>query len=273
MKKFYLFVCLFLCFNVYASEGLNDISIEYQNNSITTSTRSYSNNRYVFLIDYTGDINNLSDEQLDFILKQESSDYLRVFGNINVRINPNSRGVRNNGIFVGYSGGMFGNSLYEDVIPNDVAHLENLSFSVLNPILDVYYRQDENSAWSNDKGSLSGVKTIEEQLSELLNIPVGMVKDKYMSLYYFKPFEDSVYTNRFDFYEGSGITMLAEGNDYDVSGLNKINYEYALLKFDYASANVFLESENNFFYLPYVIISALLVCLISFYFFRKKGFI
>ena len=65
MKKFWLFVLGFLfVMNVYASDVLNEINIEYINNLVTTSTRSYSNNRYIFEIDYLGDVTNLSNEQL-----------------------------------------------------------------------------------------------------------------------------------------------------------------------------------------------------------------
>lgn len=263
MKKFYLFVfSLFLIFNIHASEVLNGIEIEYQNNIITTSTRSYSNDRYIFQIDYIGDVMDLSNEQLDFILNQESNDYLKVFGDINVRVHD----IKKNNVFVGYSGGMFGNSLNEDVMPNDIANLENLSFVVKNPIMEVYYRKDSNSAWKNDKGTLSGVLSIKEQLSKLLDINLNDVKAQYKTLYYFKPYEDSVYTNRFDFYESNSMVSPLSENDYDVNNLKKINHEYALLKFDYSSSNVFFENNvsNESYNILYVIITSVLVCLFSF---------
>lgn len=277
MKKFYLLVVgVFLFFNVYAAENLNEITIEYQNNSITTSTRSYTNDRYIFQIDYIGDITNLSNEQLNYILKQKSNDYLKVFGDLKVTINPDNTGKFrniNNNVFVGYSGGMFGNSLNEDVMPNDTASLENLTFKIKNPIMDVYYRKNENEAWTNDKSSLNGKLTIEEQLSNLLNIDINLVKDKYKTLYYFKPYEDSIYTNRFDFYESTEQTTVSDENNYEVTTLKKLNQEYALLKFDYPTTNVFYEANRPINKLPYIITLTILICLTSFYILRKKRII
>ena len=84
MKKLFLLVLCLFGINVYGADSLNELKIEYQNNSITTSSRSYSNNRYIFNIDYLGDVTNFSDEQLDFVLKQRSNDYLKIFGDIKV---------------------------------------------------------------------------------------------------------------------------------------------------------------------------------------------
>lgn len=276
MKKFYLLVLSLLFINVHASDTLNEINIEYQNNLITTSNRSYNNDRYIFQIDYLGDINNLSNEQLNYILTQKSNDYLKVFGDIKVTITPSKTGTYrniNNDIFIGYSGGMFGNSLAEDVMPNDTATLENLTFTVNNPIMDIYYRKDENSAWTNGKSSLTGDLTIEEQLSKLLDIDLASVKDNYKKLYYFKPYEDTVYTNRFDFYESTIQTPVNEENNYEVTTLKKINQEYALLKFDYPTTNVFFEPKVETSNLPYIMISTIFICLVSFYFFKKKKLI
>ena len=97
MKKFWLFVLGFLfVMNVYASDVLTEINIEYQNNLVTTSTRSYSNNRYIFEIDYLGDMTDLNDEQLNFLLSQSSDDYLKAFGNIKITILPDPNGKYKN---------------------------------------------------------------------------------------------------------------------------------------------------------------------------------
>ena len=80
---FLLVICL-LSINVYGADSLNELKIEYLNNSITTSSRSYSNDRYIFKIDYLGDVTNFSSEQLNFALKQKSNDYLKIFGDIKV---------------------------------------------------------------------------------------------------------------------------------------------------------------------------------------------
>ena len=139
MKKIYLFVlCFLLLINVKASDVLNEIKIEYEKNVLTTSTRSYADERYIFKIDYLGDIANLNAEQLNFALNQSSNDYLKVFGNIKVTIIPDPNGKFkniNNKIFVGYAGGMFGNSISENVMPNNIASEKNLSFTIENPIL------------------------------------------------------------------------------------------------------------------------------------------
>ena len=97
MKKFGLFVLGFLfMINIHASDVLNEINIEYINNLVTTSTRSYSNNRYIFAIDYLGDVTNLSNEQLDFLLSQSSDDYLKAFGDIKITILPDPNGKYKN---------------------------------------------------------------------------------------------------------------------------------------------------------------------------------
>ena len=282
MKKFWLFVLGFLfVMNVYASDVLNEINIEYINNLVTTSTRSYSNNRYIFEIDYLGDVTNLSNEQLNFLLSQSSSDYLKVFGDIKITILPDPNGkyknIRDN-IFLGYSGGMFGNSLYETVMPNDTATKENLTMLIKNPILEVYYRADENSAWSNDKGNLSGNLTLENQLATLLGIDLDTnpngVKEKYKTNYYFKPYENSVYTNRFDFYEPTINTPATqEGNSYEVTTLSKISTEYAELKFDYPLDQTFFEIESKTNKLPYIIVTSILFCLCIFYVLKQKKII
>lgn len=277
MKILIFLICLF-SFNVYGSDSLNEIKIEYQNNVITTSSRTY-NNRYIFKIDYLGDITNFNNEQLEFALKQKSTDYLKVFGNVKVTINPDPNGkyknIRSN-VLVGYSGGMFGNSLNETVMPNDTAYKENLEFSVNNPIMEVYYRLSDSSSWINNKDTLSGELTLEEQLAKILNIDLSSnpngVKEKYKTHYYFKPYEDSVYTNRFDFYEPSSSSS-SEGDNYEVNTLKKIDTEYALLKFDYPSSGVFLEVNNNVNYLPYIIITSLIGCLGIFYFLKQKKII
>lgn len=277
MKILIFLICLF-SFNVYGSDSLNEIKIEYQNNVITTSSRTY-NNRYIFKIDYLGDITNFNNDQLEFALKQKSTDYLKVFGRVKVTINPDPNGKYKNigsNIFVGYSCGMFGNSLNETVMPNDTAYKENLEFSVNNPIMEVYYRLNESSSWVNNKDTLSGELTLEEQLARLLNIDLSSnpngVKEKYKTLYYFKPYEDSVYTNRFDFYELTSSSS-GEGNNYEVNTLKKIDTEYALLKFDYPSSGVFLEVNNNVNYLPYIIVTSLIGCLGIFYFLKQKKII
>lgn len=279
MKKIYLFAILFLTLiNVKASNIMNEIKIEYENNVLTTSSRSYNNDRYIFKIDYIGDITSLSSNQLEFALNQSSNDYLKVFGNIKVTIVPDPNGkFKNikNKIYVGYIGGMFGNTLNENIMPNDTATKEDLSFVVKNPILEVYYRTDENSAWKNDKNSLSGNLKLEEQLAKLLNIDLSTnpngVKEKYKKLYYFKPYEDKVYSNRFDFYEGNPTT--SENNNYETSTLKKISTEYAQLKFDYPSSGVFLESENKVSKLPYIIVTVILLGISGFCFLKCKKYI
>ena len=280
MKKLFLLVLCLLSVNVYGADSLNELKIEYLNNNITTSSRSYNNDRYIFKIDYLGDVSNFSDEQLDFALKQKSNDYLKVFGDIKVTVMPDPNGKFKNvgsNVFVGYVGGMFGNSLTENVIANDIASKENLSFTVKNPIMEVYYRTSTNSAWINLKDGLSGELSVEEQLARLLNIdltsnPNG-IKENYKTLYYFKPYEDSVYTNRFDFYDSTSTTPVNEENSYEANTLSKISTEYALLKFDYPSSSVFLEIQSNTSSLPYIIVVCILVCFGLFYFFKRKGII
>ena len=282
MKKIYLFVLSFLLIlNIHASDVLNEVKIEYENNVITTSTRSYSNGRYIFKIDYIGDITNFNDSQLDYILKQASKDYLKAFGNIKVSVVPDPNGKFKNikdKIFIGYSGGMFGSSLNETVMPNDTASKENLTYTVKNPILEIYYRTDENNAWKNDKSSLTGELTIENQLAKLLNIDLSTnpngVKEKYKTLYYFKPYENNVYTNRFDFYEsGESTPALTEGEAFETSTLKRISTEYAELKFDYPSTGAFFEVENKVSKLPYIIVTTVLLCLGIFSFLKCKKII
>ena len=282
MKKFGLLVLGFLfMINVYASDVLNEINIQYMNNLVTTSTRSYSNNRYIFAIDYLGDVTNLNSEQLNFLLSQSSDDYLKAFGDIKITILPDPNGKYKNisdKIFLGYSGGMFGNSLYETVMPNDTATKENLTMLIKNPILEVYYRTDENGVWSNDKGNLNGNLTIESQLATLLGVDLNAnpngVKEKYKTNYYFKPYENSVYTNRFDFYEPTINTPATqEGNNYETTTLNKISTEYAELKFDYPSTQTFFEIESKTNKLPYIIVTSILFCLCIFYVMKRKKII
>ena len=280
MKKLFLLVLCLLSVNVYGADSLNELKIEYLNNNITTSSRSYSNNRYIFTIDYLGDVSNFSDEQLSFALKQKSNDYLKIFGDIKVTVVPDPNGKFKNigsNVFVGYAGGMFGNSLLENVMPNDIASKENLSFIVKNPIMEVYYRTSDNSAWINSKDGLSGELSVEEQLARLLNIDLSSnpngVKEKYKTLYYFKPYEDSVYTNRFDFYNSTSTTPANEENSYETDTLSRISTEYALLKFDYPSSSVFLEVQNKTSSLSYVIIVSIFICLGSFYVLKRKGII
>ena len=280
MKKLFLLVLCLFGINVYGADSLNELKIEYQNNSITTSSRSYSNNRYIFNIDYLGDVTNFSDEQLDFVLKQRSNDYLKIFGDIKVTVVPDPNGKFKNigsNVFVGYVGGMFGNSLTDTVMPNDIASKENLSFTVKNPIMEVYYRTSDNGAWINSKDSLSGELSVEEQLASLLNIDLNSnpngVKEKYKTLYYFKPYEDSVYTNRFDFYDSTSTTPANEENSYETDTLSKISTEYALLKFDYPSSSVFLEVQSKTSSLPYVVVISIFVCLGCFYGLKRKGII
>lgn len=281
MKKIYLFVlCFLLLINVKASDVLNEIKIEYEKNVLTTSTRSYTDERYIFKIDYLGDIANLNAEQLNFALNQSSNDYLKVFGNIKVTIIPDPNGKFkniNNKIFVGYAGGMFGNSISENVMPNNIASEKNLSFTIENPILEVYYRTNEGGAWKNDKVSLSGNLKLENQLAKLLNIDLSSnpngVKEKYKTLYYFKPYEDKVYSNRFDFYEKTPSTTDDEENNYEVSTLKKISTEYAQLKFDYPGTGVFLEVSNNVNKLPYIIVTIILSGIGLFYILKCKKII
>ena len=280
MKKLFLLVICLLSINVYGADSLNELKIEYLNNSITTSSRSYSNDRYIFKIDYLGDVTNFSSEQLNFALKQKSNDYLKIFGDIKVTVVPDPNGKFKNissNVFVGYAGGMFGNSLTETVMPNDTARKEGLSFTVKNPIMEVYYRTTDNGAWINTKDNLSGELSVEEQLAKLLNIDLSSnpngVKDKYKTLYYFKPYEDSVYTNRFDFYDSTSTTPANEENSYEINTLSKISTEYALLKFDYPSTGAFLELQNKTSNLPYIIVVSILVCLGAFYGLKRKGII
>ena len=282
MKKIYLFVLSFLLLiNVNASDVMNEIKIEYENNVLTTSTRSYTNERYIFKIDYLGDVTSLTADQLAFALNQSSNDYLKVFGNIKVTIVPDPNGkFKNieNKIYVGYTGGMFGNSLTETVMPNNTATKENLSFTIKNPILEVYYRVDENSAWKNDKASLSGDMKLENQLANLLNIDLSTnpngVKEKYKTLYYFKPYEDKVYSNRFDLYEATPTTPAgAEGENYETSTLKKISTEYAILKFDYPSTGAFFEVEAKTNKLPYIIVTTILLGIGLFYCLKCKKII
>lgn len=272
MKKIYLLIFTILfSINVYASETLNEISIEYQNNLITQANRNYEN-RYIFQIEYTPTISNLTEEQLNYILTQESNDYLKVFGEIKVKVNPYGiyRNLKND-IIVGYSGGIFGNNLYENVLPNDIASKQNLSFVIKNPILEIYYRKNENEAWTNNKNNLSGNLKIQEQLEQLLNIESSQVKEKYNKLYYFKPYTDVVYTNRLDFYETTNKT-IKEDNNYETNTLKKLNHEYAVLKFDTLTTNVFLEQnpKNN---IQYVVITSIIICIATFYIFKRKKLI
>ena len=155
---------------------------------------------------------------------------------------------------------------------------ENLAYTVKNPILEIYYRTDENNAWKNDKSSLTGELTIENQLAKLLNIDLSTnpngVKEKYKTLYYFKPYENNVYTNRFDFYEaGEGTPALTEGEAFETSTLKRISTEYAELKFDYPSTGAFFEVENKVSKLPYIIVTTVLLCLGIFSFIKCKKII
>ena len=283
MKKLFIFfISLFLGLNVFASDILNEIDITYLDNALTKATRSYTNNRYIFDIEYIGDVTNLTSEQLSYALNQESSDYLTVFGNLNVKIMPSKNGVYKNiedKIFAGISSGTFGNNIDDDVMPNDVANLNSTNFQIKEPIMEVYYRLNENSTWINDKDNLSGDLTLENQLANLLNIDLDTnpdgVKNAYKTLYYFKPYEDMTYSNRIDLYEATEQTSAEDpgNNEYSVDTLKKLSTEYGILRFKELTDTTFFENNNTPNILPYVILITLTLCGCAFYYLKSKKLI
>lgn len=271
MKKIFLLLVSFLfILNVKGSDSLTEFDITYVDNALTKAIRSYTDNRYIFDMEYIGDITNLTSEQLDFALNQESSDYLTVYGTLSVKTN-----YRNiNDIYVGISSGTFGNNINDEVMPNDVASKKNKNFEIKQPIMEVFYRLDENSGWINDRGNLNGSKTIKEQLSELLNIDLDSVKDNYKKLYYFKPYENMTYSNRIDIYDKTDSTSLENNNnEYDVSTLKKINTEYGILRFKEVTESTFFETTNNKNVFSYILLITLTICLITFYYLKSKKLI
>jgi len=275
MKKVILiFISLLFVFNVNGSDSVTEFDITYLDNALTKATRSYTNNRYIFDIEYIGDISNLIESQLAYALSQKSDD-LTILGDLYVKTNYKNI---NDKIFVGISSGTFGNNIDDEVMPNDVASLKNKNFEIKQPIMEIFYRLDENSSWSNDKSNLSGNKSIEEHLASLLNIDLNQnpdgVKNVYKTLYYFKPYEDMTYSNRIDLYDKTDSTSLENNNnEYDVSTLKKISTEYGILRFKNITDTTFFETNNKKNVLPYVILITLTICSFSFYYLKSKKLI
>ena len=69
MKKIFLLLVSFLfILNVKGSDSLTEFDITYVDNALTKAIRSYTDNRYIFDMEYIGNITNLTSEQLDFAL-------------------------------------------------------------------------------------------------------------------------------------------------------------------------------------------------------------
>ena len=173
----------------------------------------------------------------------------------------------------------FGNNIDDDIIANDVASIKSTNFQIKQPIMEVYYKLNENSAWTNDTSNLTGTKTIEEQLADLLNIdltsnPEG-VKNAYKTLYYFKPYENMTYSNRIDLYEATEQTSAEDpdNNEYDITTLKKLSTEYGILRFKDLTETTFFENNNTPNVLPYIILVTLTICACTFYYLKSKKLI